>query len=343
MDGSFSRGSRCTPLLVALHAQAHAWSQGPEPDFQRALIHTDDALEVAINLHNQSFFIDLLRLRGDLNLMTQHYTLAAEDFTDLAEELHTASDELQGERAALAPLQSQEVRALLQLAAIVMNMIQPNKTEELLDRALSLLVPDLSDPARIPLSDRAVLLTTISYIRSLLAHMRGDAAVAWKPALEAARNYTRANDTTNAVRAEIHAVDTLLAFARTLPEGTVALKFACLARTHADTALQLANAGTDAGILAVAALARARVNRMLAPDSSRLGVITEVLDFGESRSDRMLQSQAYIALAEEREFLGEIGSALVCYRRALTVLSKCDFPMLGLPARRALAYYEQSS
>jgi hypothetical protein len=215
-------------------------------------------------------------------------------------------------------------------------MAQPDTTERLLNEAYRVLTADPTLEFAPAIPDRALLITTITYTRSLLSYWRGDLDAAWDPAIQAATFYTITGHLGTAARAELHAADSLIDLALRLPEDGDRLTFAGMAQRHLGNAVRLARKIDDDGALTLALLTSARVTRLLGPAQDSRALIEEVICRAKTPPDIMLLAQAYTVLGEEWEFQGNIALALTCYRDVLAVLEGSDLPGLGIWARRAL-------
>jgi hypothetical protein len=288
---------------------------------REALEWIDTALELAIELDDQSALVALLYLRGAENASLLHYSEAVTDFEDSRVLLRGLS--LHGQ-----PIDaSMELHLTTRQAILRFFLGQYALTEQLQDEARHVL-PFISDPG--------LDVAAIQWIEAHLFRWRGEPERALRPALAAAQMYAQWDAAGSAARIETVAADVILDLCASLPQGTDRDALLVMAEPHLTRALDFAQAiGNELGVV-LTRLTQVRWHRLRGDNVDRLGAIEQLAQTAQRRSDHALLAQAFTTRGDELLTLGEADAARACYRQVLAILDGSDVSALGVWARRAL-------
>jgi hypothetical protein len=305
--------------LRVLYVEACAYAADDQPD--EALEWTDGAIELAIELDDQSAVSALLYLHGALNTRLLRYAEAAADYDD-SRLLVRVGAQSAGPRNAPTELRLTTLQANLRFF-----MGQYAAAEHLIEEARAL-VPLCPNERR----ERA----TIAWVEANLFRWRGAPELGLRQALAAAEFYTESGPANSAARIQVVASDIALDLAATFPTGSDRDAMLRLAQPHIAQALQLAEGVGDEAGTVLARLAEVRCLRLSGFDVDRLGTIERLAEVARRRGDVALLGQAFTALGDELAARRELEAAHTQYWEALEILDGSDVRALGVWAWRAL-------
>ncbi len=293
-----------------------------DEDFDQALGWIDEALDQTKRVPEHPSFIDLVDMRGNLNIRRREFVAASEDLGETAARL----------RALPKPWHETHVDQLLAVliyhAQIRYYLSDPAGVQRLLGEAREL-VPLAGDGAALRVAD-------IELTQALLARQLGSAAEAAPIAARAAAAFEGHQKPQSAVRAHVLLAGIYLDISQEVPPGSDQDHYFALAATHLEHARKLAKACDDANGAALITLEHVRLDRLRRGWRDRVKPIQQVIDGARFDNNTLLLVQALTTLGDEYRALGKLVAAKKAYLDALATLGNHEITALAAPIRKAL-------
>lgn len=297
-----------------------------------ALENFDEALDIAAELGDSGAYVELAHRAGAVSGQLFQYRDAAA-YESLALGRLDVLDVTSG-----GPVDVPfTVQALLACAGYEFLVASPASALSHIERARALMST---------IADGSCDETSANWIEALLHRWRGEperALLVAERAVEALSSFAESATEVMSL-GRIHGIVTEIALdiAERYPRGSSAQNRRVRQARHSVREFeQIArSAGDDEGQV-LAALARARLNRVVNHNVNRKDAIERALRRSHDLGDIALVTQALTTLGNEFAARGERESARTCFRRAVAQVDGTEMPMMGTFARRALLRDEE--
>lgn len=320
METVMSKGQRLRILYIVSSCRA------AEDPPALALVTIDEALELAVELHETRAQVDLLLLRSAVNRSITQIPDAADDLRDCLQALVTLNlrDDWSDDDLLLT------LAATLRLAAQEFLSGAYDECEGWLDHA-ALLLPRVGR--------HTDSLARFHWLRALLLRWRGDYDTALAEAISAIGFYRTLHDPQMLSRIEATTGDILLDLAERssrLGDDTATAAYLLQSEPYIRRAVEIAVASDYTASEVGARIIRARLQLLQGIPGDRKLLLEELANMAWQHQDMSAVCKAYTAIGREYEANNDELSAKELYRRAIAVVKESRAIADSVWAQRAL-------
>jgi tetratricopeptide (TPR) repeat protein len=182
----------------------------------------------------------------------------------------------------------------------------------------------------------------VEWMWALIRRWQGQAPLALQHALVASDCYRCADAPNSYGRIQAVSAEIMLDLAEYFGEGDAHHSYLEMAAPYIHRAVALARESYDQMGECLALLTRTRLSRLQRQNEDRTLTLERIIIIGERASDGAIVTQALTALGHEAATLGQISSAIGCYRKAVQTASDSNLPAMGRWAERAMLLHHET-